>query len=448
MTVQESQNRTDTGQTKKPKKSLSKDHADYWASRLKKRCYTDRQGAQVEVPEWQVRLFHVGREDWFNLGTANKAAASVKARNIFVYLRGHGWEATLEKFKPQAAERLSVTVGDYLDAVKANSPLRLVTFGIYARKFRTLVAGTFGVKGDDSKFDYVNGGHQKWLERVDTIRLDRITSKRIERWKVAYLKTAEKKDPTAYKHARVTLNSVIRGAKSLFAEDVVKTVKLRLPQPLPMEGVANVKVERSRYRSKVNPTALLVAAKAELAPAQPEQYKVFLLALGAGLRRDEIDTLTWKQIDWQRNVIQVETSVHTSAKSEASEGEVDVDPALVATLKGYMGPGCGEFVITSPVLPRPQSGASYHYRCNRIFDGLIGWLRGKGVESRFPLHTLRKEFGSLIAAQAGIFAASLQLRHADIQLTRDHYLDKKERPFIDLGKLMGEGKPEANAASK
>ena len=414
-----------------------KSHVDYWTSRLTKRSYLDREGNSVEVPDWQARISHLGRREFFNLGTPNKAAAAVKARDIHVSLLSAGWDLTLAKFKPdQVVSKDCATVGEYLDAVKTNSELRLVTFETYARKFRTLVAGVFGVKAGNEKFDYVNGGRKKWLQRVDSIRLDRITVERVEKWKVTYLKTAEKKNPLAYKRSRVTINSVIRGAKSLFADSVVAKVKFKLPRPLPLEGVSNVPVERSRYRSTIDPQALLQAARSELAEAYPEQYKIFLLALGAGLRRDEIDSLTWKQIDWQRNVIRIETNLHTSAKSAASEGEVDVDPALLAILKEYMRPGAGEFVIRSAVQPRQQPGASHHYRANKVFDGLILWLRSKGVESANPLHTLRKEFGSLIAAQAGIFAASLALRHADIQLTRNHYLDKKQTSFLAIGKLL------------
>jgi hypothetical protein len=35
-----------------------------------------------------------------------------------------------------------------------------------------------------------------------------------------------------------------------------------------------------------------------------------------------------------------------------------------------------------------------HYRCDSEFTELIGWLRSKGVTSRTPLHSLRKEFGA------------------------------------------------------
>jgi integrase len=169
------------------------------------------------------------------------------------------------------------------------------------------------------------------------------------------------------------------------------------------------------------------------------QYKILLLALGVGLRRDEIDTLEWAKFNWRRNTIRVETTIHTAAKSNGSEAEVSVDPELLKILKTYMGPGSGQFVIRSSNQPRPQSSASYHYRANLHFDRLIGWLRSKGVDSRNPLHTLRKEFGSEIAAAHGIFAASEALRHCDIQLTRDYYVDKKQSVFLPIGKMLKGG---------
>lgn len=64
------------------------------------------------------------------------------------------------------------------------------------------------------------------------------------------------------------------------------------------------------------------------------------------------------------------------------------------------------------------------------------WLRRRGVEGAKPLHTLRKEAGSIIATKAGIFAASRFLRHADMQVTSMHYADHKERVTVDIESLL------------
>ncbi len=55
-----------------------------------------------------------------------------------------------------------------------------------------------------------------------------------------------------------------------------------------------------------------------------------------------------------------------------------------------------------------------------------------------PLHTLRKEFGSLINSKFGIFAASSALRHSNITITREYYVDRKERIALNLSELGGQ----------
>ena len=44
------------------------------------------------------------------------------------------------------------------------------------------------------------------------------------------------------------------------------------------------------------------------------------------------------------------------------------------------------------------------------------WLREKGLKTK-PLHTFRKEFGSLVCDRHGIYAASRALRHASVVVT-------------------------------
>ena len=56
--------------------------------------------------------------------------------------------------------------------------------------------------------------------------------------------------------------------------------------------------------------------------------------------------------------------------------------------------------------------------------------------ARNALHSLRKEFGSQFCAQAGIYAASVALRHSPINLTREFYIDKKQPAFLAITKLM------------
>ena len=440
------------------KRRVGKTHADYWAPRLVKRSYT-WDDKPTEVPEWYIRIAHLGRRGWFNTGTPNKASAAEKARKIYLSLIAKGWEATLAEFKPDMqVDKDGCTVGEFLDQVKAVSGLKPGTFEIYARKFRSLVAGAFGIDGGKAKHDYVNGGRKAWHGRVCAVRLDRLTPEKINNWKVGELKKASK-NPLQLKHASVTVRSILLSSKALFSANIRRHLTLRLPSPLPFENVALPEAGKSRYKSEIDPAELLAAAQRELAdgiqekdqPAnpRPELFKILLLALGVGLRRDEIDKLQWSQIVWLKNKIRIETTEHGGTKSAESEAEVDVDPGLLKILKTYEPkPGTGSpFVIVSAVQPRPKSVANHHYRCNRLLNELITWLRGHGLKSRNALHALRKEFGSQICAQAGIFAASSALRHSSINLTREYYIDKKQPAVFAVSKFLNPSDPKLQTTS-
>jgi integrase len=180
---------------------------------------------------------------------------------------------------------------------------------------------------------------------------------------------------------------------------------------------------------------LIEAAKKELAPSKPEQFKVFLLAVMAGLRWREIDTLEWSAFRWDSGIVRIEPTKWFHPKSEDSIGDVEIDPELVEVFRRYHAEARGPFVIASKVKPRLDVQWE-HYRCTSIFESLIAWLRGKGVTTKTLLHSLRKEFGSKVAAEHGIYAASRLLRHADITTTAQYYLDKKKRVTSGLGQLL------------
>lgn len=153
-------------------------------------------------------------------------------------------------------------------------------------------------KSTGDLFDYVNGGRDAWVAKIEAIRLADVTPERINKWRVAFVKRAGD-NPLKQRRARITCNSLMRQAKSLFAPGLLEHVAMHKPQTPPFGGVA--------------------------------------------------------------------------------------------------------------------------------FYALTVWLRGKGVTAIKPLHELRKEFGSQLCAKYGIYAASRMLRHSDIAITAQHYLDQKER---------------------
>ena len=89
---------------------------------------------------------------------------------------------------------------------------------------------------------------------------------------------------------------------------------------------------------------------------------------------------------------------------------------MVSYFQEQMPKSQSEFVIKSKAAPMAAPHWN-RYRCDGHFKALLVWLRAKGVTARNPLHTLRKEFGSLINQKFGIFAASAALRHSGIAIT-------------------------------
>jgi hypothetical protein len=64
------------------------------------------------------------------------------------------------------------------------------------------------------------------------------------------------------------------------------------------------------------------------------------------------------------------------------------------------------------------------------------WLRSQGVTDARPLHTMRKEIGSIVATEHGLFAAQRYLRHSTPTITAAIYADVKKPITAGLGSLL------------
>lgn len=417
--------------------SLPKTDVRYWQAVLFHPSYT-REGMTHQLADWAVKIQHRGRRETFSLSTPNKAAAAARAKDIYLSLQSAGWADTLAKYKPgmnaKLADATMATVEEFIAAAIATASARQNTLEGYAKAFRKIVADIHGIDGGKAKFDYVNGGREKWLRQVNAVSLATITPESIQQWKLSFIRAAGT-SPLRQREAKNSANAFLRNARSLFSPKLLKFIQVNLPAILPFAGVQFEPRSSTRYRSVVDAVALVKAASTELAEHHPEQFKIFLLGIMAGLRRREIDLLEWASLDFERGLIRIIATEHFQPKSEDSAGDVEVDAELLEIFRAARGKATGPFVIESKNPPRPK--ATYrHYRCQRDFEALAVWLKSKGVPSKNPLHAMRKEFGSLLCERGGIFEASRALRHADIRTTSAHYLDRKRRVTVGLGGLL------------
>ena len=97
-----------------------------------------------------------------------------------------------------------------------------------------------------------------------------------------------------------------------------------------------------------------------------------------------------------------------------------VDPGLIAALGTPAGP---DDPVVDPL----------------AIEHAVQWLRRQGVSAPKPLHLLRKEFGSLIAASADLLTASRQLRHGSLAVTAAIYVESRRKASPAIGQMLAGG---------
>ncbi len=393
-------------------KTFPKTDSRHWLPRLRK---WDRS------PYYSIQIQFRGRRVSLSTGTGNKEAAARTAAGMYNDMLALGMEATVAKYRGTAKDSEQVaTVGEWVEAARKVSSVNACTFGCYASSLRKIAGDILALEKTAKRFGPKKGGATSYRAKIDAELLSVITLEGVQSWRLAYVAAA--KNPAEEKSRMTTANSTIRQARSLFSRKIVKYLtKLKLPDPLPFAEVEFFPHQNAKYFSRIDPKALLCSARDELAQNDPPVFIAMLLALAAGLRRGEIDSLRWDQIDFVRGLIRVENTESATLKTVDSRGEVPIDDGTLALLRGFHAKASGEFVIEGDDLPFGPRSWGRRYRSLNTLDRLTHWLRKKGVTARKPLHELRKELGALVTAEHGIYAASRVLRHSNVATTAAHY---------------------------
>jgi hypothetical protein len=211
--------------------------------------------------------------------------------------------------------------------------------------------------------DYRAGGQATWLAEV--------TPARVQAWKRSFLANAGS-DTLTRRKARISVNSTMRQARTLFSPRMLRHVPLPLPDPLPFAGVEFEPRQSMKYRSAIDIEGLIGAANQELRDQSPEAYRVFLLGVAVGLGRKEIDLLEWSSFHGEHNLIRIQPTRFFHPKSEDSIGDLPVDPEVMGLFRRYQASSTGPFVIQSQRPPLPVKRRQY-YRSGPVFTELVVW---------------------------------------------------------------------------
>lgn len=427
----------------KPLGRLSRTHQDYWRSRLVKRTYV-WEGKEIELPDWNIRIAHLGKREWFNLQTNNQAAASSKAREIYGFLQANGWEMALAKFKPKAEHKKDMTIEEF--SAFYRQTLKRVEYPPSKPSAERYIKSLAFVCG-----------------RVGVKKLSDLSSEKVRVFKGKYLETGRAEDRNE-ESVKISCNATLRYAGALFSRQMLEAYKaagIVLVNPFADEKLRRVNIkEYSPLRQDVLEAIWKEAAKlrdgdpTETAPERsptkegeprhrwngfdfrkphPEAYTILLLELGLGLRRNEADKAQW---DWfftrdGRHYIEIKETHHFKPKSKHRR-TIPVEPVLFDAIQATRSE-VSPFIVPGRLPGHYSPGKepkNLVYRCDMHHRALTEWLRNHGVTDAKPCHLLRKEFGSYVATAFGLFHAQKMLGHSSPKVTSDYYAGLTNLPEL------------------
>jgi integrase len=422
----------------------------YWMKKVRKGT-----GAST----YNARMMHEGESRNVSLGTTNQKDAARRAARLYLDLKTSGWSVAISNLEDVRGKKLfrqqptveeapqnEQTVGWFIDQVSTilGPRAQASTISAYTGAFRCIARESLGKKKVSCKM-------------ADALPLASITPEKINAWRdtrFGRFNNGEVGDLILNRKKR-TINATVRNAAALFSRDLLAQVAQRTSTPIvqnPFAGLKPFTVPQNKYCSKIEIAHLVSAAQTRLRRSvtvaegiEAGAWIVFLLALFAGLRANEIDKLQWSQIDLEKKTISIKPTDCFTAKTGSSNADVPIEDQIVEELQWYRAQfGKTEKFVICPDTPLPvgKTGPERR-RLNLAFNFLCAWLRNYEHEGTKPLaavqkpiHELRKEAGSVVMRKSGIYQASLFLRHNDIQTTVRHYADTRSKETVGLGHLL------------
>ncbi len=393
----------------------------YWMPKIYRPKYSNPDGSTGQVGFWWARISHGRQRHAVSLQTADKRQAAGKAARMYGDVITKGWEAALAGIDPERhASRTGTRLGDVLVALE-RVDLRDRTRANYINCLRWWAARHLEMKPGRKEYSRQS---EEWRAKLAAVPLTDFSQTRIEKIRDAFIARADG-DVIKERKARISLKSYLRNAKAGIAA-ARKLGRMEIQEPLPFTGSTVTGAVALPYRCKIDPGAILRAARDQLRVEDPDVYRVILLALGAGLRRSEITSIRWQSVDFERRQVWVEATADWEAKTLESEGAVDVHGSLIAELTPYHTKGSDNVVAADAV------------------DHAVRWLRGQGVDVNKPLHELRKEFGSIVAEAADLHTAQKQLRHSSLAVTAAFYVEPRKRAAPAIGAMLDDENKEVS----
>lgn len=194
---------------------------------------------------------------------------------------------------------------------------------------------------------------------------------------------------------------------------------------------------RVRYLSQDELSRLLIACRNS---RYPNLYLIVILALSTGMRKEEILSLTWKQVDLERERLILEHTINGQRRSVPLKGR-----ALELIKEHVLQRRSGSDFLFPGEKPSPKKPCRAVPESDRHFDITAPWTaaRKEAKISDFRFHDLRHTTASYLAMNgaslieiAGVLGhKQLQTVHRYAHLSDDHLggtVERMNRRFLDL----------------
>ena len=263
----------------------------------------------------------------------------------------------------------------------------------------------------------------------------------IDQNKIASIWFKDIKSPTpSDKRTFASAISCASGVFKLAAIKYYQSRKMEIENPFKGLELARSKVSKYSPISKEVRESIWNDCETEL---NHYDAMVVLMALGIGMRRSEICAAipNWFSVQSEKVLVTIKEEKHFQPKEEES-GIVPIPISLYEKLLNLRGDSKSFYFVPSST---PNENAN---RLNKRYDKINTWLKSKGMNERKPIHSLRKECGSLIAQQSNSLEASKVLRNT-VQVASIHYLGVSDVKTVEMEKsFTNEKTPEEILAEK
>lgn len=346
---------------------------------------------------WRLYYRHLGKPKFFTLGTFPSTTVEM-ARKRALEKAGeaeNGHDLVIEK--KELIQSNQQTLGSFIN----NTYIDFIS--------------------DSKSADYTIESLKRDFGHWYKIRLQDFTPSMLDKWKSNKLRSGIK--PITIKRCIAPLLAVFRKA---FKEGVIQ----KNPLNIPLKDIIDVPTEdRVRFLKPQEDKALMDAL-----PFSDDWFQcLVVLAKNTGMRRGELFTLTWQDIDLDEKEITVKATNAKSNKTRKvplNQKAIDAVNSMCEIKKRREESDRKELFSTNLVFPSPQTG-------QKLITVKSAWktlMKNSGITD-FRFHDLRHHFASMLVKNGiGILVISKILGHYNISMTEKyaHVGDKEKHDAVNL----------------